>query len=108
MWRRRAIWLVLAAAACRSGEPETGRDLYLKACARCHGAEGQGGMPSKPGAPPPRDLTRPDWQDKVTDDQIREQIRHGKGEMPAFSDVLTVSKIDAVVEYVRSLRKESK
>lgn len=65
-------------------------------------------MPSKPGAPAPRDLTRADWQDKTTDDQIREQIRHGKGEMPAFSDVLSDTKIEALLKFVRSLRKEMK
>jgi hypothetical protein len=33
------------------------------------------------------DLTRPDWQSTVTDEQIATSIVNGKGKMPAFANL---------------------
>lgn len=89
---------------CAKAPPPDGRALFQSACARCHGEDGRGGTPSKPGATPPRDLRNPTWQDAVTDDQLRQHIRTGKADMPPFADVLSPNQLDAVVAHVRSLR----
>lgn len=52
-------------------------------CASCHGPEGRGDGPNGALVKAP-DLTRPDWQEKITDEQIAEQIKNGKGLMPKF------------------------
>ncbi len=52
-------------------------------CESCHGAEGRGDGPNGRLVKAP-DLTRADWQDKVTDEQIADQIKNGKGLMPKF------------------------
>lgn len=48
------------------------------------------------------DLTRPDWQARVTDDQIAEVIRKGRNKMPAFD--LPAPVISGLVSRIRSSR----
>ncbi len=100
-------WLVLllfGASGCKS-DPVDGSVLYRSACARCHGEDGRGGLQTQPGTAPPRDLGSPTWQEGVTDDQLREVLRRGRGQMPAFEGTLSPSKIDAVVAHLRTLRR---
>ena len=52
-------------------------------CASCHGPTGHGDGPNGPLVKAP-DLTRADWQAKVTDAEIAQQIKGGKGLMPKF------------------------
>ena len=47
-------------------------------CASCHGPTGHGDGPNGPLVKAP-DLTRADWQAKVTDAEIAQQIKGGKG-----------------------------
>jgi mono/diheme cytochrome c family protein len=68
-------------------------------CAPCHGALGHGDGPQGPMVHAPN-LTLPDWQAKVTDQQIAQVIVSGKNRMPKFDfppDVLggLVSRIRA-------------
>ncbi|HEY7700472.1 MAG TPA: cytochrome c [Vicinamibacteria bacterium] len=76
-------------------------DTYQKACARCHGARGQGGVESANG-PAPRDFTDAAWQASRSDVQIAETVRAGKGPMPSFDSVLSAEEIEAVTRVVRS------
>jgi mono/diheme cytochrome c family protein len=76
-------------------------DTYQKACARCHGDRGQGGAPSSDG-PAPRNFTDAGWQKSLTDRQIAETVRAGKGPMPSFDTVLSPEEIAAVTTVVRS------
>jgi mono/diheme cytochrome c family protein len=76
-------------------------DTYQKACARCHGTRGQGGVASSEG-PAPRDFTDAAWQASFTDVQIADTVRRGKGPMPSFEGVLSPEEIGAVVGAVRS------
>jgi cytochrome c oxidase cbb3-type subunit 3 len=52
-------------------------------CAVCHGVVGRGDGPNGPMVKAP-DLTREEWQDKVTDDEIAAMIKGGKDKMPKF------------------------
>lgn len=77
-------------------------DTYQKACARCHGSRGQGGVAPPDGGPAPRDFTDAAWQASRSDVQIAETVRAGKGPMPSFDSVLSAEEIEAVTGTVRS------
>jgi cytochrome c oxidase cbb3-type subunit 3 len=52
-------------------------------CASCHGLIGRGDGPQGPMVHA-TNLTQPEWQAKVTDQDIAEVIRNGKNRMPKF------------------------
>ncbi|HXJ57193.1 MAG TPA: c-type cytochrome [Verrucomicrobiae bacterium] len=70
-----------------------GKQLYLKDCARCHGADAQGD-------------DGPDLHGlDLTDEQIAARIRNGKkGQMTAFAGKLTSEEIRYVIDYLRMLK----
>ena len=70
-----------------------GRQLFLKNCAHCHGADAHG----EEGP----DLHNLDW----TDGQIATRIRNGKkGQMTAFAGKLSPEQISEVIAYLRTLK----
>jgi len=70
-----------------------GRQLFLKNCAHCHGADARGNE-----CP---DLHNLDW----TDEQIAARIRNGKkGQMTAFAGKISPQQIREVVVYLRTLK----
>ncbi len=89
-----------------------GKKLYQTRCATCHGKNGKGeGMLAKSLDPKPRDHTNPEWQDSVTDKEIATVIKDGgpaaglSATMPAHPG-LSDSDVQALVDYIRSLRSE--
>jgi mono/diheme cytochrome c family protein len=71
----------------------SGRTLFLKNCAHCHGADAHGDEGP--------DLHNLDW----TDDQITTRIRNGKkGQMTAFAGKLPADQINEIKDYVRTLK----
>lgn len=48
------------------------------------------------------DLSRADWQEKVTDDEIAATIRNGKNKMPKFD--LPDQVVSGLVQRVRAFR----
>jgi mono/diheme cytochrome c family protein len=52
-----------------------------------------------------RDLADAGWQNRTTDERIFNSIMNGKGKMPAYGKKLSEADIDALVSYVRALRK---
>ena len=71
----------------------SGRALFLKNCAHCHGADGRGDDGP--------DLHNLDW----TDEQITNRILNGKkGQMTAFGGKLSTDEIKAIIAYVRTLK----
>lgn len=72
---------------------------WSRQCASCHGAEGRGDGPNSPMVNAP-DLTRPDWQSRVSDEQIARAIVEGKGRMPKFEMPQA-----AVVGLIRHIRR---
>ena len=70
-----------------------GSEIYRASCARCHGADGGGGIG--------RSLRGVD-QRLTVDEQI-DVVVNGRNQMPRFSNTLTESDIAAVVRYQREI-----
>lgn len=69
-----------------------GQQVYLKSCARCHGANLQGkGNNPKIDAPKLASLG---------DQRLRITIASGKGKMPAFGS-LSTAQVDALITYLK-------
>ena len=80
---------------------ELAEAAWAQTCASCHGPAGRGDGPNGPLVKAP-DLTRADWQAKVTDDEIAARIRSGKGLMPPND--LPDATIRGLVARIRSMR----
>jgi len=74
---------------------------WRQQCASCHGPMGHGDGPTGPMVQA-SDLTNERWQATVTDEQIADVIRRGKGKMPKFS--LPDRVVVGLVERIRSIR----
>lgn len=104
--------MIGASAGCEkkvsvASDPAAGRTLFASACARCHGAEGAGGLPLFAGGPAPRNLRDPSFQREHTDEQIKATIVNGKGlSMPPFGATFSDAQLTALVTHVRSLETE--
>ena len=74
-------------------------------CATCHGKKGRGDGPSSTMVKA-RDLSAPEWQASVSDEQLTKVIREGKDKMPAFN--LPDNVIAGLVEHVRGLVRKNR
>jgi mono/diheme cytochrome c family protein len=105
---RRALLLILLAACRRqvAGGQADGPRVYAEACARCHGPDGvpDPGLRAQLGV---KDLTDPELHARLSDDDLRRQIREGSDnkKMPAFNEMLTPEQVDALVAHIRTLRR---
>jgi mono/diheme cytochrome c family protein len=95
-------WLASGATpkgvAVAQGDIDAGA-LYATNCAKCHGANG-GGKTLRG-----RDLTSAKWQESVSDERIFNSIANGRERMPAFGKKFSDAQIEALVAYVRRLKK---
>lgn len=73
---------------------EEGRPLYLEHCARCHGENGVGVVPGA------RNFNDLDYMRGVAPASFYSAVTEGRGEMPAFNDVLSSDERWDVVFYV--------
>lgn len=97
---------LLAAAGAVSAEDVDARAVYMDKCLACHGETGAPTPPfAKRGV---KDLSNPEWQASMTDEQIRESIAKGAEDtlMRAFDKELDGDAIDALVGFVRSLKRK--
>jgi cytochrome c5 len=89
-----------------SARPGTEIDLvqlaWEKNCTLCHGARGRGDGPQGPMLRAP-DLTRAEWQDRVSDAEIAETIRKGRNKMPSFD--LPPQVIQGLVLRIRTSKR---
>ncbi len=81
------------------------KQTFERACAKCHGMNGGGGLPMIAGGPAPRDFRDAVWQASRSDNEVLAAIRDGRGAMPPFRDVLTAEEQQAALEYVRAIGK---
>ena len=96
--------LCLATAAQAAESPA---ELWMQKCKSCHGPDGkaQTRMGEKHSI---ADMSQPEWQQKRTDDQIREVISEGSSrdkKMKPYKDKLTPEQIDSLVHYIRTFKK---
>jgi cytochrome c oxidase cbb3-type subunit 3 len=86
-------------------QKELGADvLFEKHCDTCHGKDGQA-KTFKAKFNHARNLADANWQAEVTDERLFNSISSGKGKMPAWGKKLTEAQINALVAYVRRLKK---
>jgi mono/diheme cytochrome c family protein len=89
---------VVPASCGGSLEGKVGSELYEAACARCHGARGEGGIGPAIGTADSRAAT------ELTDDQLNGVIRVGFGSMPSFPTLTEEQRASLVAELRRLQR----
>lgn len=81
------------------------RTTFDAKCAKCHGRDGRG-KTTRGRLTHARDLTIAQWQDDVTDERLFNSVSNGRGKkMPGFKKHLSEAEIDALVAYVRRLKR---
>jgi mono/diheme cytochrome c family protein len=106
------VAVAAASADARTAEPESGKDLYVRYCASCHGSDATGGTAlAKLMSIPTPDLTRiairrDGWFPEAT---VREIVdgryeAHGSRTMPVWGAVLTEDQIRSITEHLFSLQ----
>jgi mono/diheme cytochrome c family protein len=85
----------------------TGKQVYTRYCATCHGINGQGGSGSDI-SPPAPNLTDDEWKRGSTDGEIFAVIKNGVPDltMEPWGNRIKDEDIWNVVNYVRSLAKK--
>ncbi len=78
--------------------------LFAKNCATCHGKDGRA-KTLKAKFNHARDLTDAKWQADVSDERLFNSIHNGRGHMPAWGKKFSEAEINALVAYVRKLKK---
>lgn len=87
---------------------DSGKAVFEKNCAVCHGATGRGDGPAAAGLnPKPANFSDPKYAAFTETKQIHVVTEGGKEEklspvMPAFSETLTPQQIVDVVAYIRT------
>ena len=71
-------------------------------CTPCHGQRGRGDGPQGPMLRAP-DLTRVDWQEKTSDQEMLQVIRNGRNKMPRFD--LPDQVLAGLVQRIRANRQ---
>lgn len=110
-WSKIAVFVVLGVSlACNrgvAGGSADGAEVFEEACSRCHGPNGrpEPGMVASLGV---KNLTEPELQHKLSDEEMRKQILEGSenNKMPPFKGALTDAQVTAVIAHVRSLKKK--
>ena len=80
-----------------------GAALFKQNCAPCHGVDGSANTPAGKSLKA-KDLRSAEVQ-KKTDEQLANQIRNGKGPMPAFNK-LKENEVAELVAFIRALAKK--
>jgi mono/diheme cytochrome c family protein len=93
-------------------ELQIGKQVYQTYCVGCHGDAGQGdGFNSFNLDPHPRDLSNPAFQKSKSNADLADAIRRGgagvglSSLMPPWGRTLDARHVDAVVLYVRSVKR---
>lgn len=84
-----------------SGDAQLVDIAWRQQCASCHGPTGRGDGQMGPMVQAP-DLSRNDWQAKVTDAEMAATIKNGRNRMPKFD--LPEPVVGGLVARIRTLR----
>ncbi len=108
--------LLVSVAVPTSGQersPTTGRELYLHACANCHGADGTAASAPAVGlSVQPPDFTESSFASREPAADWAGVVTHGgplrgfDSQMPAFGDALTREEIDLILAYVQTFYED--
>ncbi len=74
---------------------EHGKTVFLAYCQACHGADGKLGLSGA------KDLTAT----AKTDVEIMEVLQNGKNSMPAYKNTLSADEMEALAQFIQSLKK---
>lgn len=96
--------IVLGASRSHEAAAADAASIYRRQCASCHGRDGRG-RTRKGRQTNARDMTPASWQDDVSDERLFNSISNGRNKMPAFGKKISENDIDALVAYVRRLRR---
>jgi mono/diheme cytochrome c family protein len=103
------VWLailLLAGGGCQhsgaGSDSQNAEQIFASVCAKCHGADGKGGVPAAEGQNPPRNFCDARFQASRSDDDLKQAIRKGKGGMPAFGNLFSDAELRALVRRLRS------
>ena len=81
-----------------------GADTYKANCAVCHGSDGMAATDAG------KSLKTPPFSDATTarmsDAELTEITKNGKGKMPGYSGKLTDAQIKEVVAYIRTMQNK--
>jgi cytochrome c oxidase cbb3-type subunit 3 len=105
------IVLSLEVCGCKRSEAATAQsqELFVSACARCHGQQGTGGLPLYEGGPAPRNFHDHEFQLSRTDEQLKQTIKNGKGTgMPPFGTTFDDAQLGNLIAQIRSFDPERK
>lgn len=93
------VFIVLCSTSITKAQSNTlfGKALFENKCAKCHGNDGTKGR-----------LGAKNLQiSKLSDDELTKTISTGKGFMPNWGKKLAPAQIASVVNYIKTLRKQS-
>jgi len=79
---------------------EDAERIFANVCARCHGADGKGGIAAG-AANAPRNFCDSAFQASRTDEDLKQVIQKGKGAMPAFGTLFSDSDLTGLVRKLR-------
>jgi cytochrome c oxidase cbb3-type subunit 3 len=105
MMKKLALSLVALAVIALAGAPAAqaaadGKALYDAKCAMCHGKDGVAKAMAKGSA----NLNDARWQAATKTEAIEAVISDGKGKMKGLKGKMTPEEIQAVAEYVKTMK----
>jgi mono/diheme cytochrome c family protein len=108
-----SVTLAAGSGGCKRKEVEgsaraEAKHLFDSICAKCHGADGRGGVPAAEGQPSPRNFCDPAFHTSRSDDELRRVIREGKGPMPPFAALFDEAQTTLLVDYIRHFNPQKK
>jgi mono/diheme cytochrome c family protein len=85
--------------------PADAKATFDAQCAKCHGKDGRAHT-TRGRLSHARDIANAAWQNEVSDERLFNSVTKGKGKnMPAYGKKLSEDQIDALVRYVRQLKR---
>lgn len=100
---RLSALVLLTALVSRCYAQNAGEDVYKTSCAQCHGLTGEADTPAGK-VYKARSLKSSEVL-KMSDTEMLALAKKGKGQMPAWEDILTDDQIKDVITYIRTLQK---
>jgi mono/diheme cytochrome c family protein len=105
-WPWPVLLALLAGVGCQRKEiagstHAEAKHLFDSICAKCHGADGRGGVPAAEGQPAPRNFCDAKFHAAHSDADLKKVIREGKGPMPPFAALFDETQTALLVEYIR-------